>query len=158
MNAAGRAPNVGYRTDWIGLRHDNPNCVSFFVDLAALFWIFLSESINTTSPSAADIQSQNKMAALIDLYTCPMHPNFRKDKPGTFPKCGMELETANPPVAGTRYTCPMHPQIVQDRSGSCPICGMTLEARTIVAHAERRELDDMTHRFWVSLFLSVPLF
>lgn len=25
------------------------------------------------------------------LYTCPMHPDVRSDKPGTCPKCGMTL-------------------------------------------------------------------
>ena len=26
------------------------------------------------------------------VYTCPMHPEVRQDKPGTCPKCGMDLE------------------------------------------------------------------
>ena len=26
-----------------------------------------------------------------DMYTCPMHPEIKKDKPGTCPKCGMTL-------------------------------------------------------------------
>ena len=25
------------------------------------------------------------------LYTCPMHPEIQQDKPGTCPKCGMDL-------------------------------------------------------------------
>ena len=25
------------------------------------------------------------------MYTCPMHPEVRSDKPGKCPKCGMEL-------------------------------------------------------------------
>jgi hypothetical protein len=25
------------------------------------------------------------------LYTCPMHPEVRSDKPGKCPKCGMDL-------------------------------------------------------------------
>lgn len=24
-------------------------------------------------------------------YTCPMHPEVQKDKPGACPKCGMDL-------------------------------------------------------------------
>ncbi len=24
-------------------------------------------------------------------YTCPMHPEVRSDKPGSCPKCGMDL-------------------------------------------------------------------
>lgn len=26
------------------------------------------------------------------VYTCPMHPEIRQDKPGICPKCGMTLE------------------------------------------------------------------
>jgi len=27
-----------------------------------------------------------------DVYSCPMHPSVRSDKPGKCPKCGMNLE------------------------------------------------------------------
>ena len=30
-------------------------------------------------------------------YTCPMHPEVVRKKPGKCPKCGMNLVTANPP-------------------------------------------------------------
>jgi len=29
-----------------------------------------------------------------DMYTCPMHPEVKKDKPGSCPKCGMTLVKA----------------------------------------------------------------
>jgi P-type Cu+ transporter len=68
-------------------------------------------------------------------YTCPMHPEVRRQGPVACPKCGMALEPAAVSVPRTRveYTCPMHPQIVRDEPGSCPICGMALEPRTVTA-------------------------
>ncbi|MBU2495287.1 MAG: hypothetical protein KJ935_02125 [Candidatus Omnitrophica bacterium] len=30
------------------------------------------------------------------IYTCPMHPEIRQDKPGDCPKCGMHLEPVSP--------------------------------------------------------------
>lgn len=57
------------------------------------------------------------------------------------------------------YTCPMHPEVQQKGPGACPICGMALEP--LVAGAEEGpnpELLDMTRRFWVSVFLTAPLF
>jgi hypothetical protein len=27
-----------------------------------------------------------------EIYTCPMHPEVKSDKPGKCPTCGMELE------------------------------------------------------------------
>ncbi|MCC6598087.1 MAG: copper-translocating P-type ATPase [Alphaproteobacteria bacterium] len=60
--------------------------------------------------------------------------------------------------SGAIYTCPMHPQIRQKGPGSCPICGMALEPE-IVTGDERPnpELADMRHRFWIGLFLTLPV-
>lgn len=56
------------------------------------------------------------------------------------------------------YTCPMHPQIVQPKPGSCPICGMALEPKVFTAEKEENvELKQMTRRFWVGLFLTLPI-
>jgi len=35
------------------------------------------------------------------IYTCPMHPEIRQDKPGDCPKCGMHLEPLNPTGEGS---------------------------------------------------------
>lgn len=93
------------------------------------------------------------------VYTCPMHPDIREDRPGTCPKCGMALELASPPAATrAEWTCPMHPEIVRDAPGSCPICGMALEPRTAAADAEdSAELVDMRRRFWFAAVLTLPL-
>lgn len=33
-----------------------------------------------------------KEAEMKEIYTCPMHPEVKSDKPGKCPKCGMKLE------------------------------------------------------------------
>ncbi len=43
-------------------------------------------------------------------YTCSMHPEIASDKPGTCPKCGMDLVQK----ASVQYTCPMHPEVISD--------------------------------------------
>ncbi len=94
------------------------------------------------------------------MYTCPMHPEEKKQGPGDCTRCGMALEpvTAAAPSQKTEYTCPMHPEVVQDRPGICPKCGMALEARTVtVEEEENPELRDMSQRFFISLVLSIPL-
>lgn len=70
------------------------------------------------------------------MYTCPMpQDSVFSDKPGTCPKCGMDLvkmETGKPEQhhhdtnTGAVYTCPMHPDVRSDKPGSCPVCGMDL--------------------------------
>jgi len=78
--------------------------------------------------------------------------------PGACPKCGMALEPDVPLAASkTTWTCPMHPEIVRDTPGFCPICGMALEPRTVATEEDNPELRDMTHRFWWSVLLGVPL-
>lgn len=94
-------------------------------------------------------------------YICPMCPGVRKQGPGDCPKCGMALEPEQPvaAVSVTEYVCPMHPEVVQDHPGSCPKCGMALEPRTISTTEEKpQELVDMTHRFWLSTGLAIPVF
>ncbi len=94
------------------------------------------------------------------VYTCPMDPEVREDKPGSCPKCGMALEPETPlvPVTRTEYVCPMHPEVVQDSPGTCPKCGMALEPRTVtLADEDNPELRDMTRRFWFAVVLTVPL-
>jgi hypothetical protein len=86
------------------------------------------------------------------VYTCPMHPEVKMDKPGDCPKCGMKLQPAKAGSAGQggekmpgmpmapaggpaptapagqkgSYYCPMHKEVQSDRPGKCPRCGMDL--------------------------------
>ena len=93
------------------------------------------------------------------VYTCPMHPEVRQEKPAACPKCGMALEpeTVATPATRVEWTCPMHPEIVRSEPGSCPICGMALERRSVVTEEENPELKDMSRRFWISVVLTVPI-
>lgn len=110
-------------------------------------------------PAAIQHEPKPTAATPAQIYTCPMHPEVRQNKPGSCPKCGMALElvTVVPPKEKIEYTCPMHPQIVRDAPGNCPICGMALEPQTIsLAEEENHELKDMRRRFWVSVALTFP--
>ena len=72
---------------------------------------------------------------------------------------GGETPKAEAVPEGTIYTCPLHPEIRQVGPGSCPICGMALEPVLVSAEAQpNAELVDMTHRFWLGLVLTLPVF
>jgi len=57
------------------------------------------------------------------------------------------------------FTCPMHPEIEKVGFGACPICGMDLEPKFLTADdtGEDPQLVDMKRRFWIGMFLSLPL-
>ncbi len=121
----------------------------------------LSSSVH--SPEHAEFQHPVQSAPITGAnnYTCPMHPEIRQSGPGNCPKCGMALEpmTLHSSTANLEYICPMHPEVVSSLPGTCPKCGMALELRTVTREEEENpELADMTHRFWISLALTVPVF
>jgi len=64
-------------------------------------------------------------------YTCSMHPEIASDKPGTCPKCGMDLVQK----ASVQYTCPMHPEVISDSPGKCPKCKMDLVAKSTALYS-----------------------
>ena len=116
---------------------------------------FIKEPTKTTATEPPETQPTKLLQA---GYTCPMHPEVKRERPGSCPKCGMALEpiTVSAPKEKIEYTCPMHPQIVRDAPGNCPICGMALEPRTVSLEEENEEFKDMRRRFWVSAVLTVP--
>jgi P-type Cu+ transporter len=83
-----------------------------------------------------------------------MHDPVAIHKDGLF-----QLRPCRPNISAMIYTCPMHPQIEQDRPGHCPICGMTLEPKTIGVgdEEEQREVNSLSHKFWVALLLTIPV-
>ena len=62
-------------------------------------------------------------------------------------------------MPATIYTCPMHPEIEQPAPGDCPKCGMALEPRTPSAETEEsEEIESLSRKFWIGLFLTLPVF
>lgn len=112
--------------------------------------------------------AEHQQQAAKEMYTCPMpQDSVFSDKPGTCPKCGMELVKMEQPAGqeqhdhqneAAEYTCPMHPEIVKDKPGSCPVCGMDLvKKETGGAAVKEVELDALikpTNEFVIS---SVPV-
>jgi len=75
------------------------------------------------------------------------------------PKTGGMAAPGRSAIEGKRieYTCPMHPEVVQPMPGACPICGMDLEPKG-VSLEEEVEGDSMSRRFWICLWLTIPVF
>jgi Cu+-exporting ATPase len=83
-------------------------------------------------------------------------------QPENCPEPSAEVESSlakRVPGSKTIYTCPMHPQIEQDHPGDCPICGMRLEPKhgMLEEGEEDREAGTLASKFWLGLFLTVPV-
>ncbi|MDM1487048.1 heavy metal translocating P-type ATPase [Acinetobacter towneri] len=62
-------------------------------------------------------------------------------------------------AADMDYTCPMDPEIIQKGPGTCPICGMALEPmQPSLDEGPNPELVDFSHRFWMTLPLTLIVF
>ena len=62
---------------------------------------FKNDPVRYVTPSATT-QSNTASAAQGTLWTCPMHPQIVRDKPGSCPICGMALEPMTPTAEGGR--------------------------------------------------------
>lgn len=130
----------------------NPSCLEKFRLNPAKY-------LSSEKPSEMHESMQIQTNAAAAIYTCPMDPEIRQNSAGPCPKCGMALEALTAErVSRTRYVCPMHPEIVSDFPGICSICGMDLEPQTVALEEEPNpELASMKRRFWLSLFLTLPV-
>jgi len=81
------------------------------------------------------------------MYTCPMHPQVRKNEPGRCPACGMEL------IAGhDMQKMPARQSLGDGGSHADHEAAMT---NPQIAKAMEA---DMRRRFFISLLLSIPIF
>lgn len=67
-------------------------CIALFIGIS-ITWISCG---NSTTEKTVEQNNQNPTGT---VYTCPMHPEVKSDKPGQCPKCGMDLEVAKSPAS-----------------------------------------------------------
>ncbi|MEO6280178.1 copper-translocating P-type ATPase [Roseateles sp.] len=86
------------------------------------------------------------------VYTCPMHPEIRQQRPGNCPKCGMTLE-------------PLLPSLDEDENlelrdfqrrfwGTLPL---TLIVTTLAMLGHRLQWFEMATQSWIELVLTLPI-
>jgi predicted RNA-binding Zn-ribbon protein involved in translation (DUF1610 family) len=89
--------------------------------IASSMFLFMGLAVAQTG-----VNNQKEATNTGITYTCSMHPEISSDKPGTCPKCGMDLIQK----ASVQYTCPMHPEVISDSPGKCPKCKMDLVVKS----------------------------
>ena len=77
------------------------------------------------------------------IYSCPMHPNVQQDKPGMCPECGMNLL----PVKRKKAAPMDHSMSGHDMH----------EMKEGLNKHEGHNVNMFAKKFWVSLFLTLPV-
>ncbi len=104
--------------------------------------------------------AQKKKKSEVMMYACPMHPEIQQDLPGLCPQCGMTLL----PVKKKTVPLPMHgmsshehkeSSSMHDRSAHEHHGGMVMK-EGLNKH-EGHDVNIFKKKFWISLFLTVPI-
>lgn len=109
-------------------------------------------SVSTSTDLTTDYKNQS-------YYFCHLSclSKFKQDpEPYLIP---MDQRVQPEGMDDVTFTCPMDPEIVQQGPGTCPICGMALEPmQPSLDDGPNPELVDFSHRFWMTLPLTLLVF
>ena len=86
------------------------------------------------------------------LYTCPMHPEVRQDKPGACPKCGMALEPEMPALDEGES-----PELTDFRRRFVWTLPLTIIVTFLAMAGHRLQWFDMATQSWIELVLTLPI-
>ena len=86
------------------------------------------------------------------IYTCPMHPEIRQDRPGNCPKCGMTLEPVLPSLDEGENT-----ELVDFTHRFWWTLPLTVIVTLMAMFGHRLGLMAMTTQSWVEFALSLPI-
>ncbi|GIX54801.1 heavy metal translocating P-type ATPase (plasmid) [Sphaerotilus sulfidivorans] len=85
------------------------------------------------------------------VYTCPMHPEIRQNRPGNCPKCGMTLEPVLPELEETG-----NPELVDFQRRFWWTLPLTVVVAVLAMFGHRLGWFDMARQSWIELALTLP--
>ena len=112
---------------------------------------FLAEPQKYLGP-VATLAQPIPPAAAGAVYTCPMHPEIRQDRPGNCPKCGMTLELAMPTLDDEA-----NPELVDFTRRFWWTLPLTVVVTVLAMVGHRLGWMAMATQSWVELALAVPI-
>lgn len=86
------------------------------------------------------------------VYTCPMHPEIRQDRPGNCPICGMTLEPVIPELDEEE-----NPELIDFQRRFWWTLPLTIAAFILAMFGHRYGWMDASQQSWVELVLSTPV-
>jgi Cu+-exporting ATPase len=113
---------------------------------------FLTEPQKYLAPVASPAATAADTAAAGTVYTCPMHPEVRQDRPDNCPKCGMTLEPVMPSLNDDA-----NPELADFRHRFWWTLPLTVIVTVLAMFGHRLAWMAMSTQSWVELVLSVPI-
>ena len=86
------------------------------------------------------------------IYTCPMHPEIRQDRPGDCPKCGMSLEPVLPELEEAES-----PELMSFQRRFWWTLPLTVSVTVLAMFGHRLGWFDMARQSWIELALTLPI-
>lgn len=96
-------------------------------------------------------RSVHQKVAPDTVYTCPMHPEIRQDKPGSCPKCGMALEPLMPTLDDD------NPELRDFTRRFWWTLPFTVIVTVLAMFGHRLGWFSMAAQTWIELVLSLPV-
>lgn len=87
------------------------------------------------------------------IYTCPMHPEIRQDRPGSCPKCGMALEPEMPSLDDADD----NPELRDFSRRFWWTLPLSAVVMLLAMFGHRLSLTSMAAQSWIELVLSTPV-
>ncbi len=91
-------------------------------------------------------------AAASGIYTCPMHPEVRQDRPGACPKSGMALEPLLPTLDEGE-----NPELVDFKRRFWWTLPLTVVVTLLAMFGHRLGWFEMAAQSWIELVLALPI-
>ncbi|MDO9072951.1 MAG: heavy metal translocating P-type ATPase [Rubrivivax sp.] len=91
-------------------------------------------------------------AASSTVYTCPMHPEIRQDRPGNCPRCGMTLEPMLPSLEEEE-----NPELIDFQKRFWRTLPLTVIVTVLAMFGHRLGWFDMARQSWFELVLTLPI-
>ena len=104
------------------------------------------------APAAEIAPAPEAAAAAGTVYTCPMHPEIRQDRPGNCPKCGMTLEPVLPSLDDEA-----NPELADFTRRFWWTLPLTVVVTALAMFGHRLGWMAMATQSWLELVLTVPI-
>ena len=104
------------------------------------------------TPAPAPTPAMFEPVAAGAIYTCPMHPEVRQEKPGACPKCGMALEPEMPTLDEGES-----PELTDFKRRFIWTLPLTIVVTVLAMVGHRLQLFEMATQSWIELMLTLPI-